>query len=53
MQMDETLAVFGVVKDPTALALATTLGVPKRPELQIYMYRARGVGDVKKPREGA
>ena len=51
--VDETLAGFGVVIPTTALALATTLGVTKRPELQIYMYRARGVGDVKKPRKGA
>ena len=51
--VDETLAAVGVIKNATALTLGHDARCHKGPELQIYMYRARGVGDVKKPREGA
>ena len=53
MRVDETLAVFGVVKSPTAHALATTSCCKIGMSVPNACSRARGVGDRFTPREGA
>ena len=47
MVLDETLAVFGVVKDPTALALATTTAVTSRAKREMRQAPIRGGRGVK------
>ena len=51
--VDETLAVFGVVRDPTAHALARPPCGEKGQPSYSWVVVARGVRVVKKPREGA